>query len=422
MNAVWRTALRRVTRRVWGRLALQSLIAIGFVVIVSAAGDRLPRLALVDLGQDSVTTILTVLASSMLAVTTFSLNALIAAYSSAAQAATPRATRLLVEDPTSQNALAGFLGAFVFAIAGIVALASGYVSEQAKVVLFLGTLGVIAWVVVTLVRWIEHLTRFGRMADIVDRVEDAALVTLVAHARRPHLGAEPPREAATPVVAIRAPRAGFVTLIALDRLSQLATRRDLRIHLRVAPGDDVAVGTVLAEVEGNPGDDDRGQIADAVAIERHRTYEQDPRLGMVALGEIASRALSPATNDQGTAIEVLGALQRVMTEALGTAPDPEVVYPGVHASAVSLDDLLADGFRPVARDGAGMVEVALRLQRALEGVAISAPLDARGAIRSLAEEGRRRALASLDDEFDRAAVSAAARWAAAAGSVSDQSS
>lgn len=420
MGRTWIMTLRRLARRMWGRLALQSLAAVAFIVIAGALGDRAPELAGVELGQDSVTTILQVLASSMLAVTTFSLTALISAYSSAASAATPRATRLLIEDPTSQNALAGFLGSFVFAIAGIVALASGYVGEQGKVLVFIGTLLVIAWVVITLVRWIEHLTRFGRMADILDRVEDAAATTLAEHARRPHLGGEAPREPEGAVVAVIARDNGFLTVIAMDRLAGLARDKGLRIHLTTLPGDDVRAGDVLAHVEGGPDEAARDAVRDALLIERHRTYEQDPRLGLVALAEIASRALSPSTNDQGTAIEVLGALQRVLVESREVGVEHDVAHPAVHLPRVELADLLVDGFRPIARDGAGVVEVAIRLQRALAGVAAAWPPADRDTVVRMAEETARRSRAALTDPIDVEAVDRAV--AEAVGRAEPQSS
>ena len=43
-----------------------------------------------------------------------------------------------------------------------------------------------------------------------------------------------------------------------------------------------------------------------------RSFDQDPRFGACVLTEIASRALSPAINDPGTAIDVIGRAVRVL--------------------------------------------------------------------------------------------------------------
>ena len=47
-------------------------------------------------------------------------------------------------------------------------------------------------------------------------------------------------------------------------------------------------------------------------VEPERSYDDDLLFGLVTLSGVASRALSPAINDPGTAIEVLGAGLRVL--------------------------------------------------------------------------------------------------------------
>lgn len=115
------------------------------------------------MGAEAVDNILNILASSMLAVTTFSLSIMVAAYGSATTNVTPRATRLVVEDVTTQNVLATFIGSFLFSLVGIVALNMGAYGERGRVILFIVTLVVIALIIFTLLRWIQHLTSLGRV-------------------------------------------------------------------------------------------------------------------------------------------------------------------------------------------------------------------------------------------------------------------
>ena len=86
------------------------------------------------------------MATSMLAVSTFSLSVLASAYASASSAATPRATRLVVADPQSQKSVAVFLAAFIFSIVGVVAMGTGRYGPAGRMVLFVCALGVLAWV------------------------------------------------------------------------------------------------------------------------------------------------------------------------------------------------------------------------------------------------------------------------------------
>lgn len=68
--------------------------------------SMIPESVSVKVGAEAVDNILNILASSMLAVTTFSLSIMVTAYGSATTNVTPRATRLVVEDVTTQNVLA----------------------------------------------------------------------------------------------------------------------------------------------------------------------------------------------------------------------------------------------------------------------------------------------------------------------------
>ena len=71
-------------------------------------------------------------------------------------------------------------------------------------------------------------------------------------------------------------------------------------------------------------------------------------------------------NDPGTAIDVVGTVARLLHGYAACAPDAkDVQYPRVHVPELSADDLCDDVFRPIAGDGAAMIEVGLTLQREL---------------------------------------------------------
>lgn len=368
-------------KKVWARAAAFTLMAVAFALAAGFIGGLLPFRLVIDLGQDSVGSILQIIASSMLAVTTFSITAMVTVYSSATTIATPRATQLMVEDTTSQNALSTFVGGFTFSLVGIIALSTGYYGDQGRTILFFGTLVMITVIVVTLLRWIAHLSTFGRMSDIIDRVEAAATTSLTAYAKSPSLGANPlagPDHEGTHVFADKPGYVVFVDLPVLDRAAADAGRP---IQVVATAGRVADATTPLAIVEGDVEGDVEGEVEEelqasirrAFRIEAHRTYEQDPRLGVIALTEIASRALSPATNDPGTAIEILGALQRVFTATLTETRDEDVDYPMVWVRSVTLEDLVMDAFRTLSRDGAGILEVQMRLQKCLAALAATAP-------------------------------------------------
>lgn len=85
------------------------------------------------------------------------------------------------------------------------------------------------------------------------------------------------------------------------------------------------------------------------------------------MAEIASRALSPAVNDNGTAIDVLGRSVRALSlwGDLLSEPPTKTRYPRLFVPALSCQDLFDDVFLPIAHDGAAQLQIQIRLQKAL---------------------------------------------------------
>lgn len=363
----------RLGRQVWVRAAIFTVIAIVIVLAARFIGPLLPFSFSIGLADNAVDSLLQIIATAMLTVSTFSVTAMVTAFSSATTTATPRSTQLLIADPTSQNAVSTFVGAFTFSLVGIVALSTGYYEEQGRTILFIATLIVIGIVVFTLLRWISHLSTFGRMSDVIDRVEKAATTSLERHAESPTLGARPAVVVPPGATAVHAEQVGYVTHVDVAGLDRLARHHGIEIHVRATPGHVADARVPLAAVTGTGDDDVRAGVRRVFRIEHHRTYEQDPRFGVIALTEIGSRALSPSTNDPGTAIEVLASLQRVLARSLDVGRRSDVEYEHVYVPAPRLTELVDDAFRPLARDGASLIEVQVRLQKVLASLARCAP-------------------------------------------------
>lgn len=366
--------LRQITKGIWFRASLFSVGAVLTALVAAAIAPFIPYELSLTVGGKAVDNILTILASSMLAVTTFALSASVTAYSSATSTVTPRATQLLVDDPFTQNALSTFVGTFLFSIVGIIALTTGLYGAKGRVVLFVATIAIVVIIAVTLLRWIQHLSSFGRVRNTIERVEKVALRAMSAWAEAPRLGVQPPLPIPATAAAIFAEKVGYITHIDVKRLARLADENNLTIHIASLPGAFVFPERPLARIEGMLDDDTRESLVDAFSILPDRDFQQDPRFGLIVLSEIASRALSPAVNDPGTAIRVIGAAHRVLSSLADTEPgDAARSHHRVHAPDLRIEDLFDDFFRPIARDGATNIEVQLRLRATLAALAGHAP-------------------------------------------------
>jgi uncharacterized membrane protein len=415
----WEWVLKNLARRLWVRASLIGLLGVAAAMVAAVAENYIPWQLPGSIGADAVDGILNIIASSMLAVTTFSLSVMTSAYGSATSNVTPRATRLLMEDKVTQNVLSTFIGSFLFGIVGIVVLKTGAYGDRGRVVLFLVTIGVIFLIVVTLLRWIDHLTRLGRVGETTDRVERATRSALEERLAEPYLGGRPAGgpEDAIPAraVPVFAEAIGYVQHVDMAALQGCAEKNQGSIHVAALPGSFIAARTPVAFIDAHFADGD--EIAEATEAVRRafsvgseRNFDQDPRFGLAVLSEIACRALSPAVNDYGTAIDVIGRATRLLSLwAQGGAPrdEDDVRFADVRVLALRSDDLFEDAFMLIARDGAAMIEVQLRLQKVLAALGQLGDADFRAAARHQAELALMRADDALPIEADRARLRAA---------------
>jgi uncharacterized membrane protein len=168
---------------------------------------------------------------------------------------------------------------------------------------------------------------------------------------------------------------GYLQHLDVKALSTIAEKGDLDIYVRRRPGGHCDPSTPIASVVLHDASATydaalTAGIRAAFTLGERRSYDQDPRFGLIALSEIGSRALSPGINDPGTAIDVLATLVRVLVpdgKEERDREDRDISYPHVHLPQLREDDLIDAAFMPISRDGAGLVEVSIRLQEGAGG-------------------------------------------------------
>ena len=369
----------QLSRRLWVRATAFSVLGIITALIALLVKPYIPDDIPAKIGSDAVDSLLQIIATSMLSVMIFSLSTIVSAYASATSNTTPRATQLLMADSTAQNSLATFLGAFLFSLVGIIVLQTGMYGDNGRVILYAVTLGVIVIIVLTLLRWTDYVMHLGRVGPTCDRVESVATSALRRRRASPYLSGQP-REAGDSGVPegslpIHTDSFGYVEHIDMQALQEAASEAEIEIYLIALPGHYAGAAQPLVRVMSMPPDSCIEAIRNAFSIAATRSFDQDPRFGVCVLSEIASRALSPAVNDPGTAIDILSRGARLLSLWSTNHPDAIEVdsetirFPNVHVPPVELDELFDDFFIPIARDGAALVEVGIHLQKMLQTLA-----------------------------------------------------
>jgi uncharacterized membrane protein len=356
----------------------------------------------------------------MLVIAVFAVGSMISAYASAANNATPRSFPVVVADDISQNALSAFIGAFIFGIVGLIALLNGVYGRAGRFCLFAFTIIVFTIVILSFVTWVDRIARLGRLGNTVTRLEAVAARALTNRARNPTLGALR-SENGVGLKAIYPEEVGYIQRIDLAALQLYAEEADLHVYVMLLPGSFASprrplVTLTAAEDDGETDDLDPHRILDAFVIGTTRTFYDDPRYSLVVLSEIGSRALSPAVNDPGTAIHVLGSLVRLLSTwgeiVSGEKEEKEqkVLFDRILLPEIAVSDMFEDAFHAIARDGASMIEVAIRLQKSLAALAALAPDLFRDAAMTQAHRALRHGEKCLRLEEDVERLRRAAAW------------
>ena len=371
--------LNRTAERLWIRPLAMCVVAIAGAFLARAADQWIAADVVPAITSESIETLLTIMASSMLVIATFAVASMVSAYASASSTATPRTFSLVVADDVSQNALSTFVGVFIFSLVSLIAVLNGFYGRSGRFALFTLTVMILIVVIVTFVRWVDRIARLGRLGSTIDKVEEAATKALRRRRDAPTLGGAPVTGSGEAGLPVYGSSVGYVQRVDIGAVQACAEATEARVSVVSLPGTFAAPDTVLARVHTESGEMsgiDRGSIAKAFLIGDARVFDDDPRFGLIVLSEIASRALSPAVNDPGTAIDVIGTLVRLF--ALWSEPVAPVehraaalpAYDRVEVPELSARDMFDDAFTGIARDGAAIVEVVGRLQKAFASLAV----------------------------------------------------
>lgn len=403
--------LNRVSEKLWVKPLAACVLSIVGALLAQMAngtglGDYVP-----EVSGDSVETLLSIMASSMLVIASLAVGSMVSAYASASNTASPRAFPLVVADDISQFALSAFIGTFIYSLVGLIAVKNSDYDAGGHFVMFILTILVFGIVILTFVTWIDRIARLGRLGMIMGKVAAATAVALDTRKRAPHLGGVPPRgEVAGRTVYTS--RVGYLQHIDIRGLQEQAEAVDGCITVAALPGTCIAPDIPLAYLHGGANNGEGwnpDEVVQQFQIGRARTFDEDPRYGFVVLSQIACRALSPAINDPGTAIDVIVESQALLSrwqEPLSEDSAPDTACSRVMVPALDVRDLFDDAFTGISRDGAGLIEVGTRLQKALRSLRASGDSETQAA----AAHHARRAIglsqeASLTDE-DRARLRA----------------
>lgn len=346
-------------------------------------------------GVEGARSLLTVIASSMIAIasTVFAITIAAVAYASGNYG--PRLLTNFMNDRGNQVSLGVFIATFVYALLVLRVVDAGErvtdpVGFVPQISLFVATV-MVFYAVVQLVYFLHHIPASIRINTVLAGIGRSLLEDIGK--RFPEgAGSREPQEG-TPGAPVHPEESGYVEIIDFSTLQEIACDAGALIRLRVRTGDFAHPGLAVAEVSKAPLDDQLGhKVRSAFAFGSTRTRAQDLEYLIDELVEIAVRALSPGINDPFTAVTCIhwlgAALASLAGRDLHHGPEQdEYDLDRVRPLADDFAHFLERSFGAVRKAAASNPIAAKIFVEALSHVATSA--SSLGRRRQVAEEVRR---------------------------------
>lgn len=329
--AVFREALRT---QLWPIPALGVVAAAGLGVwlpIVDAGiTDSFPPALtgyLFSGGPEAARTVLSVIAGSLITVTSLTFSLTVVTLQLASSQFSPRLLRTFTRDRVVHAILALLLATFTYALAVLRTVRASLDSPAAFVPQMSVSLAFLLCLasVLGLVVFLAHLARQLRVESLLKEVHaetSQVMSALLTKSAAQDSDVVPPvaPPSATP---LRARRSGFLTSTDERALLAAATEADAVVSIDRLPGDILVARTPLGMVwhtDGTGLDENAAaevgdRVSKAVRTGFERTAAEDIAFGLRQLVDVAVKALSPGINDPTTAVHALGHVSALLCEA-----------------------------------------------------------------------------------------------------------
>ncbi|WBB55589.1 DUF2254 domain-containing protein [Verrucosispora sp. WMMD573] len=295
------------------------VVAIGLSVLELRL--RLPVETILPSGPAGARSLLSSIITAMISFTALVFSITVVALQLASSQYSPRVLRTFLQDRVIQSTLGTFVATFLFAMVVLAALPARD-SERLPELSLAVSMSLVLASTAMFIYYLHHITTVMRVGHIIVAIGAQTRRTIDRHVPDRE---EPAWIAGEVVQVVPAAAAGLVTSADLALLARLAREHDCAITVVPAPGDFVVAGAPLLHCHRLPSGKPRTlpaeSVANSVTIDVERTPGQDVGFGLRQLADIATRALSPASNDVTTAVRAVQEAHDLLRR-LATRPDP----------------------------------------------------------------------------------------------------
>lgn len=373
-------------------VALIGPVLMLIVLVIDKAAGPAGVFESLAISPSAARTILGAIAGSLITIASLTSSLTIVTLQLLSSQYTPRAIRGFLRGRLSQVVFGTFIGIFIYCLLLLVSVhAPGEANDP-----FVPSLGVVVAIALALaslgllVAFIHHMAQTIQVSTMAARIgKDTLRAIARVHPEAYDPGAEEDLDevAAAPPPSgeevdrsdriIHPSRTGYVLLVDVGGLAEVAAGSGLELEVVVRPGDFVTVGGTAITIDGDrpaPATLIRA-AAREIAIGHERDLDRDPSFGIRHLIDIALRAISPGINDPTTAITCINYLQDVFETLAARSLPGALKFETGSATVIARQRRFAEYVEPlseIARYSTGDARVAAALVSALTATAASA--------------------------------------------------
>ncbi|WP_461490768.1 DUF2254 domain-containing protein [Pontibacter sp. HJ8] len=328
--------------------------------------------------EENARMILSTLAAGTISLTVFSFSMVMIVLSQASSSFSPRVVPGLITVKAHQLVLGFYIGTIIYALILLLNIKTPKEDVLTPTLAILLSLffGIVC--LALFVYFIHSISRSIQVDNILNRVFQKAYNILEREekARGSSNATEQQRiEPADYVLPISSN--GYLKLVDMQELSDLALEHDLQLELQVEVGAFLVEGRPLMRLTRDLAQEPElaQQLQDCFVFSMDEVVMEDFEQGVKQLSEIAVKALSPGINDPATAIKAIDFLTLLFIRKMKSkeqncfVDDQNCVR--VVEQTVSLDELLHRYLTPIRTYGSQDLQVNVRLLRCLESLILA---------------------------------------------------
>ena len=268
-----------------------------------------------SLNPDSARSLLTAIATGMITLTVFTFTMVMVVLNQTASNYSPRALSMLIRGRFHQVIMGIYLGAITYTFVVLACIESGIYTFDVPILAVLINAFLSLVCLILFIAFIQAISTNIQIGNIINKIYRDTLKSLDYEIGRDHI-----REDELPNMdqweALESPVSGYLDGIDHKLIRKKASQMGIKIKMLVAVGRFVNQKDPLFLVNRKIDKDEQEDIFLAFVFRHQELIKQNYIYGFKQLTEIAVKALSPAINDPGTAVQAIDRITDLFVNAL----------------------------------------------------------------------------------------------------------